>query len=212
MRPPRRSVHPSSITSATERPRGASSEPATDESALLARIRSGDTDAFDSVFNTYALVLCRIAYGYLHDAERAEEVAQDVLLNVWHRRAALTIHGTLRAYLYAATRHGALNVLRDTRVADRHHRDLVGPEGHIVFGEPPALASDVVADKELQQALSQAITELPTRCRETLLLRWRANLSCADVAQVMGVSIKTVEMQRQRAVTILRQKLARFFT
>ena len=70
---------------------------------LLAGLRAGQSPAFDAIFRAYYSHLVSFAQSLLHDRGSAEDVAQDVMLELWRRRDALAIHESLRAYLLRAT-------------------------------------------------------------------------------------------------------------
>lgn len=181
---------------------------------LVERVRAGDEVAFETLFRTYFAPLASLAHTYVRSREIAEELVQDVLLRVWEGRATWEVHGTLRVYLYAAVRHRAINHLRKRRVADRVDRaaadaasdDGVGWGGAFAALAPPPDAA--LETTELEAAVERAIAELPERCRETFVLSRRHELGQAEIAAVMGTSIKTVQAQMYKARQVLRRRLA----
>ena len=87
-----------------------------DDRALLDRIRQGDQSAFDTVFRAHYAPLVGVAEGMLRSRALAEEIVQDVMLELWKRRESLAIEDSLRAYLFRSTRNRSLNHLRHLRV------------------------------------------------------------------------------------------------
>ena len=83
---------------------------------LLERIQAGDEGAYDSVFRTWYPALVRVASSLLHEVDAAEEVAQEVMLELWRRRHLLDADVSLRAYLLRSVRNRSLNHLRHLRV------------------------------------------------------------------------------------------------
>ena len=75
---------------------------------LLARLRDGDESAFDAIFRAWYAPLVRMAEGMLRQRAVAEEVVQDVMLELWRRRETLAPDGSPQAYLFQATRNRAL--------------------------------------------------------------------------------------------------------
>ena len=67
---------------------------------LLDRLRKGDQGAFDEIFREWYAGLVRAAESMLRDRAVAEEIVQDVMLELWRRRASLDPHGSPKAYLY----------------------------------------------------------------------------------------------------------------
>ncbi len=184
-----------------------------DERALVERIRGGDVGAFEQLFRTYYEPLAAFALIYVASPVAAEEVAQDVLVRVWERRDRWVVAGNLRGYLYSAARNRAIDHVRRERLAARRERDMA-PEG-----AARAMAEDAegreadhaVRVRELEGAVARAIAALPARCRETVLLRWQHDLTRAETAVALGVTVKAVEAQMTRALKALRISLAEFF-
>ena len=173
-----------------------------DDRALLERLKSGDQVAFDTIFRTHYAHLVAFGQSLLRDRSTAEDVAQDVMLELWRRRDSIAISESLRAYLLRATRNRSLNQLRHANVQKRAEPQLVGEESVNATG-----ASQLVAS-ELRTALAAAVDELPPACREVFELSRGQGLRYAEIATTLGISIKTVESQMGKALKHLRARLA----
>jgi RNA polymerase sigma-70 factor (ECF subfamily) len=173
-----------------------------DDRALLDRLRTGDQAAFDSIFKLHYAHLVSFGQGFLGDRAAAEDAAQEVMLELWRRRGELVIQESLRAYLLRATRNRSLNQLRHAKVARRAEPQLVGEESISATG-----ASRLVAG-ELRDALAAAVAELPPACRNVFELSRGQGLRYAEIAETLGISVKTVESQMGKALKHLRLRLA----
>lgn len=143
-----------------------------------------------------------MADNLVRDQAVAEELVQDVLLELWRRREQLAVQGSPQAYLFQATRNRALNHLRHRQV---HRR----AEPRLVAGEAPApSASAEIEAGELEAAVRQAVDELTPRCREVFELSRVHGFRYAEIAETLGVSVKAVEAQMTRALRTLRGRLA----
>ena len=169
---------------------------------LFGRLRQGDTAAFDAIFRQWYATLVGVAQGILRDRALAEEVVQDVMLELWRRREELVIGDSPRAYLLRATRNRALNHLRHLRVEQRGAVYAAGPT------EAAPQGASVVVEDELGAALSAAVADLPARCREVFELSRVQGLSYAEIARALDISVKTVENQMGKALRVLRTRLA----
>jgi RNA polymerase sigma-70 factor (ECF subfamily) len=168
------------------------------DAELLGRLRAGDADAYDAVFRAWYAPLVRLAEGMLHDRGTAEEVAQDVMLELWRRRESLDTEGSPQAYLFRAAR----NVLR-------HHRVHERTEPHLIATTNPAPFADAESGaKELEGAIREAMDALPPRCREVFELSRVHGLRYAEIAATLGISVKAVEAQMGRALRVFRERLA----
>src|SRR6266516_5130210 len=82
----------------------------------LERLRTGDEEAFESLFRAYVEPLCAFAYSYVESEPAAQEIVQDLFARLWERRDSLEVPRNVQAYLYGATRNRAINHLRNRRV------------------------------------------------------------------------------------------------
>ena len=172
-----------------------------DDRELLERVRAGDEGAYDTIFRTWYAPLVRVAGALLQDSDAAEEVVQDVMVELWRRRHLMDADVTLRAYLLRAVRNRSLNQLRHLKV----RRETTG-DVEALYNEPVASDQPVVAG-ELAEAVKIALDELPPRCREVFDLSRVHGLKYAEIAESLGISQKTVEAQMGKALRILRARL-----
>lgn len=169
---------------------------------MLERLRAGDRSAFDATFRRWYESLVRFADGMLHDRGSAEEIVQDVMLELWRRRDALDPNGSPRAYLFQATRNRALNHLRHLHVQRRSAVLMDREEGR------EASAPSQLMAREMEAALREGLAALPPRCREVFELSRVRGLKYGEIADSLGISIKTVEAQMGKALRVLREHLA----
>jgi len=168
----------------------------------LQRLARGDQAAFESIFRTHYAALVQIAESLLHERAIAEETVQEVMLELWRRRTSLAIETSLRAYLFRSTRNRALNYLRHETVIERTAPFL------ITETQAPATAEQDLADREIDAAVRDAVAGLPQRCREVFVLSRQQGLRYSEIAEILGISVKTVEAQMGKALRILRERLA----
>jgi len=173
-----------------------------DDRELLDRLRRGDNAAYEAIFRQWYAPLVATITALLRDRGPAEEVVQDVMLELWRRRESLTLEQSLRAYLFQASRNRALNYLRRLRVESRG-------EPVIAAAMPtPEQADSEVRESELRVAIEKAIAGLPDRCREVFELSRIQGLKYSEIATELGISVKTVEAQMGKALRVMREELA----
>ncbi len=134
----------------------------------------------------------------------AEEIVQDVMLELWRRRETLAPDTSPQAYLFQSTRNRALNHVRHERV-ERKVEPIIIDRSDVDASAPSELVED-----EIEVALRRAVSELPERCREVFELSRTAGLKYSEIAAVLGISVKTVEAQMGKALRSLRVKLAQW--
>ena len=180
------------------------------------RLRAGDKGAFEELFRAYYDQLVGFASRLLGTANtdamaQAEEVVQDVFLSVWRQREAGKIAADdMAAYLFGAVRKTVTSHLRHMQVEKRWRERVNTEEGLTLINPSPATDAETRFN-DLLAAVRVVIDELPPRCRQAFLLRRQHGLSYNEIAQVMGISPKTVEVQIGAALRTLRARLARFY-
>jgi RNA polymerase sigma-70 factor (ECF subfamily) len=176
--------------------------PESDPDALvlwMSRIAAGDTAAFEALFHAFYDRLCAYAETYVRSPQAAEEIVDDVFLALWAGRERLQVGRAVASYLYVAVRNRALNQIRRRRM-EQQYVERTELEGRALAGTQRNEVEDAVRSSELFAHAERAIEALPERIRETYLLYYQHGLSYAEIAQVMSVSVRTVENQLARAV------------
>lgn len=171
---------------------------------LLTQLRQGDHAAFDTIFRQWYEPVVRSANRILHDPGVAEELAQDVFLELWRRREQLPDGSSVPGYLMQAARNRALNHLRHLQV---QKKSQVFVEA---LHEPAEQADADTHANELEGAIREAIAQLPPRTREVFLMSRERNLKYSEIADALGVTVKAVEANMSRALRQLRENLTPF--
>jgi RNA polymerase sigma-70 factor (ECF subfamily) len=170
---------------------------------LICRIQAGDEHAFATLFHDYKNLVYKAAYLILDNRQEAEDALQEVFLKV-HRKIGSykPAKGSFTVWLYRVTVNHCLNRQR------RHKRrpptlpfDEMAP--HALADGNPSPESQVGADDEMRQALAA----LSSRLRTTVILRYYAGLTYAEIAEVMNLPLGTVKSRLNQAIKILRREL-----
>jgi RNA polymerase sigma-70 factor (ECF subfamily) len=176
----------------------------------IANMPADEPDAiraqFEALMRAHYAGLCSFVARMTRSRAAAEDIVQTLFTNLWERRAAFT-YDRPEAYLYRAARNRAINHLRRERV--RAAWEARVKLTAITAVEELPESSDVA---ELQAAIDGAIAALPARCRLIFTMNREQGLRYHEIAQVLGISIKTVETQMGRALKSLRFRLADFLS
>jgi RNA polymerase sigma-70 factor (ECF subfamily) len=165
----------------------------------------GDGAALESLFRATYPRLHAIARTYVRSAADAEDVVEEMFLKLWTRRARIRTVGSVKSYLAVAVRNTALNTLARRRTEAKYAR---GPEREAWLGGGSTEDLDEeLLSPEVMKQVQRAIDALPPRARETYCLYYHRRLTYAEIAQQMGVSVRTVEAQLVRSVRRLTQQL-----
>jgi RNA polymerase sigma-70 factor (ECF subfamily) len=174
-------------------------------SDIILAFKQGDKEVFEKLFRSYYQSLCRYANGLLNDTDEAEEVVQQVFVTIWEKRTSIEIKISFKSYLYRAVHNSCLNHIEKLKVRQIYVAQQSGHE------EVSAEHSETNLQKnELQARISSALLKLPEQCRKVFLLSRQDEMKYAEIADHLGISIKTVENQMGKALRIMREELKEY--
>lgn len=169
-------------------------------------VADSNTAEFEKLFRAEFKGLCFFAYKYVKDTEIAREIVQEAFAALWEKRAEIDYSRNVKSYLSTSIHNKCLNYLRDNRKFNGNILELENLLEWSDKAEPDT--SDPFTEKELKRSISNAIDELPEKCREVFILNRYENMKYKDVAEKLGISVKTVEAQMSKALQHLRNRLA----
>lgn len=175
-------------------------------SDILEAIGKGDKKAFERLFMEWYVRLCVYAESIVRDPDAAEDLVQNVFCRLWEKRGIVNIHESAKAYLYRATYNACLNVLKHEKVRLAFFEFLEAQENKHENNV------EHFFDEENRNAvireINRAIETLPEQCREIFVLSRFAGKKSLEIAEMLNLSVRTVEVQLYRAMKRLREELA----
>ena len=167
------------------------------------RLQSSDQRAFSELFQAMHVTLLRYAWRFTGEHESAQDIVQDAFLKVWNMREEIDPSRSLKALLYTMVRNLSLNHIRAAQ-----HTNGTLPDDDLHDHAPGA---DQKVDAEmLDERIRQFIDEMPDRRREAFTLSRFEGLSHEEIAQVMGLTPRTVNTHIVLALKDLRHRLSAF--
>ena len=161
-----------------------------------------DEVAFRYLFEHYYPSLCLFAKRFIDDRETREDIVQEVFFRLWDKRKQITVTSSAQNYLLTSVRNLCLNYLRRQEVQQPFEESL--------FDQPDDEEGDrLIQLRELEEQLAQALAQLPPEYRLAFELN-RMGKSLEEVAQRMGVSTRTVERYRDKAIALLQTELKEY--
>ncbi|MEO6132591.1 MAG: RNA polymerase sigma-70 factor [Saprospiraceae bacterium] len=170
-------------------------------------IRVSQMGPFEQLFKKNYGFVCSVIFKYVGDKSKAEDIAQEIFTELWLKREQVTIHTSLSAYLRRMAVSRSLNYLRDTKKYNWEDIDSLTESIPDATNQQPK-AIQQLEEEELKEMMEKAIEKLPDKCRVVFLLSRHDELSYAEIAQNLNISIKTVENQIGKALKYLRMALA----
>lgn len=163
-------------------------------------LHTGKKEVFDAVYCFYYGRLCAFASYYVA-IEDAEEIVQEVMMWLWENKTTLRPEMSLKSLLFTITKNKCLNSLEHIQVKRDVHRKLY-EKFYWQFEDP-----DFYTHGELLNLVSEAILKLPTEYREAFEMNRFDNLTYNEIAEISGVSPKTIAYRISQALKILRVEL-----
>jgi RNA polymerase sigma-70 factor, ECF subfamily len=174
-----------------------------DDEQLMALTAGGHKPAFAVLVHRYLGRLTKFCARFAGQLSVAEELAQEIFLEVWLRRERYRSQGKFVVFLFTVARHRCLNRVRNDQRRRQHEVSVVAEDA---AGSPGQL--DTLLEKERQRQLLIALLGLSVKLREAVLLRFDQGLDYADVASILGCSESTTRSRVRLAMLALRAAIA----
>jgi RNA polymerase sigma-70 factor, ECF subfamily len=164
-------------------------------------------NTFKKLFDDYYSMLCLVAYDIIKNKQLAEEIVDEVFINLWLKRESIEVYKSIRAYLVKSVQNRCINWLAQTK-AERLLTDNtfdVNSYDFVNWSEDYPLGNLLI--KELQGKIEESIKTLPDQCRNIFLLSRNGELSYEEIASQLSISVNTVKTQMKIALSKLRDSL-----
>ena len=171
--------------------------------------KSDKHKAFDMLFNRYYAGLCVYAENFTGDKQTAEDMVQDVYVNIWLKRAELTFDESICSYLYRSVHNASIQFLRQQKARERFH-DYVNvklTEASLIPYEWITVDIDPVEASDIQMLYKKSLEQLPAQTREIFLCSREREMKYAEIATLTGLSVKSVEYHISKALDVFRKVL-----
>ena len=174
------------------------------DSILLKKVKAKDKVAFDELFRLYYSQLSRFSYNIVRDKSIAEEIAQEFFISLWEQTPMVT--DSVKSYFFRSIYNRSLNYLEKAKTRTRNEDTFATEQDHHTESEPAD------EEQEMHKRVSQAVDELPDKCKEIFMLCKYEEMSYSEVSELLNISPKTVENQMGIALKKLRERLLPFWT
>lgn len=187
-----------------------------DETALIARVSTGDSSSFLELLRPYERSIYLLAYSVLKNQADAEDAAQETVLKAYKNLRQFRSQGTFKSWLLQI----AINEARQRRRKEHNHlfESLDEPdlseEGEIMprqFADWREIPSEALERKDVREQLAKALADLPDKNRQVFLLRDVQRLNEKEAAEILAISVAAVKSRLHRARMQLRERLTPVF-
>lgn len=166
--------------------------------------------SFEDIYLTYFSKMKYFAKEYVVSDGEAENIVQDVFLELWEKREALTMHTNLIAFLFTAIKNRCLNYLRHKMIVQDTASQL--QEEYLLtlrmnLNSLEAFDQNLFSEQDIEKIITRALNSLPEKCREIFIMNKIEGKKQKDIAAELNISINTIETQMGIAYKKLRVEL-----
>jgi RNA polymerase sigma-70 factor (ECF subfamily) len=169
---------------------------------LMKGIKAGNMISFDELYRKYSKRLYKFSFSVLKSSEDAENIVQDVFMNLWINRDKIEKDSSVRYYIFSIAYHSSVSIIRGKLRESKFLEQLNQIQDLL---QPPA---DLQMEyRELDEKLNEIINSLPKRQKEVYLLHRKQGLKYAEIAAALNISVNTIENHMSGALKQIRKKL-----
>ncbi|HBL77680.1 MAG: hypothetical protein A2W90_02775 [Bacteroidetes bacterium GWF2_42_66] len=182
------------------------------ENIVITKLRQGDEETFIALFRNYYIGLCSYSRRYVGRADIAEEIVSGTFLRMWEKHETLEISSSVKAYLFQAVCNNSLYFLRKLKNEEKiedYFRDN-SYENIATESSSFGLPEQSLLMEEMSDKIEEVINQLPSQQQKVFKLKRFENKKNKEIAEIMGISVKTVEMHLSKAMFSLRSSLKNY--
>ena len=157
---------------------------------LIRNLKKGKLSAYKELFDEWYPKMVHYAYSLIRDPQSAEDIVQQVFIKVWEKRKSLVEDGEIGSFLYVLTKRSCLNWIRD-------HKQSEDLDESTRSAETDPL--DILIEKERESIINRTIDSLPKQRRKAFIFNAVEQLSDNDIADLMHLSVRTVQKHLELA-------------
>lgn len=179
------------------------------DSQLFELLLNGDESSFKAVYNHFYPRLYYFVFDYIPRPDLAEDIVHDTFLTLWRKRTDLRTDTNLNAYLYTLAKNNSLKKLRDEkyRTSLFQSTELTPGELDLNTNALSNLETSVLSISEIERIIQESLQELPQQCRLVFEMSRFENKKNKEIAEELGVSVKTIEGHITKAIKSLKINL-----
>jgi len=174
----------------------------------IGKLKRGDEDTFRFFYTYFYPKLKAFARRFV-DEDTGEDIVQEVFISYWEQKYKIQADN-IHSYLFKWTQNRCLNHLKRRMMVEEYELQVQLAESRLMFIDQMADTNEVfkqLANRDLRELIEKTINKLPTKCAQAFRLCYFHHLSHKEIAEIMGMSSRTIEGYIQQALQALRQDL-----
>jgi RNA polymerase sigma-70 factor, ECF subfamily len=173
---------------------------------LQKKIQGGDIREFERLFVNYYKPLCHHADKIVKDMDAAEDIVQEFFYNFWKNRESISPRLSLNAYLYQSIRNNSLHYLEHLTVKETYTKQVLTDFQDIL----PESSPENIEIQDMNRIIQHTLNQMPERCSRIFKMNRFEGKKYREIAEILSVSVKTVEADMGKALHLFRKSLAEF--
>ena len=169
------------------------------------QFQEGCENAFAILYDHFYDRLRFLAYGYVKDYFRAEEITLDQLRKLWNGRANFACYISIKAFLMTCTRNACIDEIRKRNMAVKSFENWKKEEGESELSNDTKLTS--IIRQEILEEIIGAAEKLPCQCKQVFYMYFLHDKKANEISQILKIHVSTVRTQKARALILLRKSL-----
>jgi RNA polymerase sigma-70 factor (ECF subfamily) len=171
-----------------------------EEKYIIAGLKNKDKTIFDFVFSYYYTGLCTYTRRWVNNPDIAEDLVQDFFVRLWTNSSNIEITSSLKSYFFTSVKNRAINHLKHVKIKEKFVVQTIN-------GSTEDYSNWEFTEPELTELIEKGMQKLPPRCREIFILSRFEGKDNGEIAEMLEISKRTVELQISNALKILRTEL-----
>ena len=184
----------------------------TTTSTFISLLKKGDEVALEALFRLYYDKLLHLTRNYLDRLEDGEEIVQNVFLKIVEQKSKLKKVSNINSYIYTMTRNACLDYLKHEKIKQKFIQASLQNKAAINYQFLQDDSAALLLERELQKKVLESAELLPDKCKEVFIKNKLEGLKRAEIAEELGITLKTVDNHISKAVKHMRFHLKDFLT
>lgn len=176
---------------------------------FMLRFKNGDEKAFETIFKSDYNKIVGFCNQFVNDRERAKNQAQEAFINLWLNREKIATFNGIRSFLYTYAKSACLNYIRHEKVVSKYSDKQLQQKENLLNREVlESFDFNSLEFSELEELILRSIDELPEKCRQVFVMSRFDGKTNKEIAEELGISVKSVEANMTRALKALKSNLS----
>lgn len=183
------------------------------ENDTFLNLKKGQEQAFDFYFHSYYPKIVGFCVQFLKDEDKSRSVAQEAFIHLWNKKEDLISSAGVKPFLYTSAKSKCLNILRHEAVKQKSKKTiLLNFERQLNIDILESFKFDSATLSELEIKINHCIECLPEPTKTIFIKKRLENLKNAEIADILNLSIKSIEAHMTKALKYFRIELADYLS